>query len=151
MKNKGHLNLRTKIDLLKLSITTDFLAQLVFVFRVILHEINEILGKVSGFDQFRFGTEKSSETSDSSKEGVLMHIGSEDNGDETDDEERVPVPINPTTAPSTYKMVISIKLTNYDGENALLFYSKPLINPSLNIELSLESMMRIKKRILFVE
>ena len=37
------------------------------------------------------------------------------------------------------KMLISIKLTNYDEENALLFYSKPLINASLNIKLILES------------
>ena len=67
-----------------------------------------------------------------------MHIGSEDAmvmRRMMTMRNESPVPINPTTAPSTYKMVISIKLTNYDGENALLFYSKPLINPSLNIEL----------------
>ncbi|CAF4065238.1 unnamed protein product, partial [Rotaria sp. Silwood2] len=53
-KSKGHLNIRTKIDLLKLTITSDFLAQLVFVSKVIIHEINEILAKVSGVDQFQF-------------------------------------------------------------------------------------------------
>ena len=31
-------------------------------------------------------------------------------------------------------MLISIKSTNYDEENALLFYSKPLITASLNIK-----------------
>ena len=35
-------------------------------------------------------------------------------------------------------MPLSIKLTNYYEENSLLFYSKPLINASLNIKLSLE-------------
>ena len=80
------------------------MAQLVFVSRIILHEINEVLGKVSGFDQFRFGTEKSRETSDSSKEDVLMHIGSEDEGDE-----RVPVQINPPTTPFTYKIDILMR------------------------------------------
>ena len=79
MKSKGHLNLRTKIDLLKLTITVGFHAPLVSVSCVILHEINEILCKVSGFDRFRFGTEKSSETSNSPKDRVLMHIDSEDN------------------------------------------------------------------------
>ena len=75
MKSKGHLNLRAKIDLLKLTITVDFHAQSVFVSRVILHEINEILGKVSRFDQFRFGTEKSSETSNVSKGGRVLMVG----------------------------------------------------------------------------
>ncbi|CAF1288378.1 unnamed protein product, partial [Adineta steineri] len=38
-KPKGHLNLRTKIDLLKLTITADFLAQLVFVSKELINFI----------------------------------------------------------------------------------------------------------------
>ncbi|CAF4342789.1 unnamed protein product, partial [Rotaria magnacalcarata] len=65
-KARGHLNLLTKIDILKLTITADFLAQLVFVSKVIIHEINEILAKVSGFDQFHFRTNKNLRSSSSS-------------------------------------------------------------------------------------
>ena len=173
-KARGHLNLRTKIDLLKLTISADFLAQLVFVSKVIVHEINEILAKVSGFDQFRFGAEKNVAKSTSSK-APIMHVGSTDEEselDEDDDEdedgpEKDQQNVNRT--PFTYKIdifmkgfevigqtpsntivkcengdkkvPIVIKLTNYDEQNALLLYTKPLINALLNIKLSLGQLL----------
>jgi hypothetical protein len=170
-KNRGHLNLRTKIDLLKLTITADFLAQLVFVSKVIIHEINEILAKVSGFDQFRFGTNKNLRLSSSSTVPI-MRIGSndtdEDDDDDDDDEPGKDQQTTPTTV-FTYQIDISmkgfevigqtpsntivkvengdkkvpifIKLTNYDEQNSLLFYNKPLINALLFIKLSLGQLL----------
>ena len=87
-KTKGHLNLRTKIDLLKLTITADFLAQLVFVSKVIIHEINEILAKVSGFDQFHFGsTNKPPGRLSSTSTAPIMRIGSTDDTEDDDDDD----------------------------------------------------------------
>jgi len=155
-KPKGHLNLRTKIDLLKLTITADFLAQLVFVSNVIIHEINEILAKVSGFDQFHFkptNKDKNSKTT--------VDIDEDDDDDEQEDK--------PSTTLFIYKIDISIKgfevigetpsntivkfengdkkvpifikLTNYDEENSLLLHNKPLINALLYIKLSLGQLL----------
>ena len=165
-KNRGHLNLRTKIDLLKLTITADFLAQLVFVSKVIIREINEILAKVSGFDQFRFGTTKNLRLPSSSTV-PMMHIGSTDTEDE-DDEPEKDQQTTPNT-PFTYQIDISmqgfeiigrtpsntvvkvengekkvpifIKVTNYDEQNSLLFYNKPLINALLYIKISLGQLL----------
>jgi hypothetical protein len=151
-KPKGHLNLRTKIDLLKLTITADFLAQLVFVSKVIIHEINEILAKVSGFDQFHFGPTK-----------TMSGVDDEFDDDDDDEQEK------PSTTPFTYKIDISIKgfevigqtpsntivkfengdkklpifikVTNYDEQNSLLLYNKPLINALLYIKLSLGQLL----------
>ncbi|CAF1494530.1 unnamed protein product [Adineta steineri] len=95
-KTKGGLNLRTKIDVLKLTITADFLAQLVFVLKVIIHEINEILAKVSGFDQFHFGTTKDSCLSSSSTVPIIR-IGSTDTENEDDDERGKDQPTIPST------------------------------------------------------
>ena len=112
-KARGHLNLRTKIDLLKLTISADFLAQLVFVSKVIVHEINEILAKVSGFDQFRFGSEKNVSASTSSK-APIMHVGSTDEEselDDDDDDEDGPEKDqqNANRTPFTYKIDIFMK------------------------------------------
>jgi hypothetical protein len=112
-KTKGHLNLRTKIDLLKLTITADFLAQLVFVSKVIIHEINEILAKVSGFDQFHFGTNKNLRLSSASTPAPIMRIGSndserEDDDNEDDDEPEKDQQPTPTTL-FTYQIDISMK------------------------------------------
>jgi hypothetical protein len=156
-QTRGHLNLRTKIDLLKLTITADFLAQLVFVSNVIIHEINEILGKVSGFDQFNFKTTKDKNSK------TIINID-----DEEDDEED-----KPSTTAFTYKIDISgkgfevigqtpsntivkfengdkkvpifIKLTNHDEENSLLLPSKPLVNALLDIKLSLGQLLHTGK------
>jgi hypothetical protein len=164
-KSKGHLNLRTKIDLLKLTITADFLAQLVFVSKVIIHEINEILAKVSGFDQFHFRTNKTLPLSSISTVPI-MRIGTIDTEDEDDDDDEPEKDQQPTpTTLFTYQIDISmkgfevigqtpsnttvkvengdnkvpifIKLTNYDEEKSLLLYNKPLINALLYIKLSL--------------
>ena len=174
-KTRGHLNLRTKIDMLKLTITADFLAQLVFVSRVIVHEINEILAKVSGFDQFRFGASKSPRLSTSSTIPI-MRLGStdsEEEEDEDEDDDDDALGKDQQTSSSTlftYKIDISmkgfevmgqtpsntivkcengdirvpilIKLTNYDEQNSLLLYSKPLINALLNIKLSLGQLLQ---------
>ncbi|CAF3783166.1 unnamed protein product, partial [Adineta steineri] len=153
-KTKGHLNLRTKIDVLKLTITPDFLAQLVFVSKVIIHEINEILAKVSGFDQFHFGTTKHTRLSLSSKLSIIR-IGSTNTENEDDDEPKKDQQTILSTlftytkhismkgfevmgqTPSNTivkfengdkKVPIFVKLTNYDEKNSLLFYNKPLIN-----------------------
>ncbi|CAF1291838.1 unnamed protein product, partial [Adineta steineri] len=162
-KPKGHLNLRTKIDLLKLTITADFLAQLVFVSKVIIHEINEILAKVSGIDQFHFGPVKSM-----IKDKTLQSIS--DNEDGSDDEDEDDEQEKSSTTPFTYKIDISIKgfevigqtpsntvvkfenadrnlpmfikLTNYDEQNSLLFYNKPLITALLYIKLSLGQLLQ---------
>jgi len=167
-KSKGHLNLRTKIDLLKLTITADFLAQLVFVSKVIIHEMNEILAKVSGFDQFRFGATKHPRLSSSST-APIMHIGSTDIEDEDDDDEPEKDQQTTPTTPFTYKIDISmkgfevigqtpsntivkfengdekvaifVKLTNYDEQNSVLLYNKPLINALLYIKLSLGQLL----------
>jgi hypothetical protein len=172
-KNRGHLNLRTKIDLLKLTITADFLAQLVFVSKVIIHEINEILAKVSGFDQFRFGMNKNLPLSSVST-APIMRLGStdtEEEGDDNDDEGDEPEKDQQTTPTTVFtyqidismkgfevigqtpsntivkfengdkKVPIFIKLTNYDEENSLLFYNKPLINALLYIKLSLGQLL----------
>jgi hypothetical protein len=147
---KGHLNVRTKIDLLKLTITADFLAQLVFVSRVIIHEINEILAKVSGIDQFHFGPAKS-----------MMKDKIIDEDTEEEDEKS-------STTPFTYKVDISIKgfevigqtpsntivkfengdkkpifikLTNYNEVNSLISNNKPLINALLRIKFSLGQLL----------
>ncbi|CAF4740435.1 unnamed protein product, partial [Rotaria sp. Silwood2] len=87
-KTKGHLNLLTKIDLLKLTITADFLAQLVFVSKVIIHEINEILAKVSGFDQFHFKTNKNLRLSSSSGT-QFIGININDTEDDEDDDDDI--------------------------------------------------------------
>jgi hypothetical protein len=154
---KGHLNLRTKIDLLRLTITADFLAQLVFVSKVIIHELNEILSKVSGVDQFHFKSTKSTIKDKNFK--TTIDIDDDDEDDEDDEQDK------PTSTPATYKIDISIKgfkiigqtpsntivkvengdkklpifikLTNYDEQNSLLLYNKPLINALLSIKLSL--------------
>ncbi len=168
-KSKGHLNLRTKIDLLKLTITADFLAQLVFVSKVIIHEINEILAKVSGFDQFRFRTNKNLRFSSTST-APIMRIGSTDTEDDDDDDDEPEKDQQPTpTTLFTYQIDISmkgfevigqtpsntivkfengdktvpifIKLTNYDEQNTLLLYNKPLINALLYIKLSLGQLL----------
>ncbi|CAF4174678.1 unnamed protein product, partial [Adineta steineri] len=112
-KTKGHLNLRTKIDVLKLTITADFLAQLVFVSKVIIHEINEILAKVSGFDQFHFGATKHTRLSSSSTVPI-MRIGSIDTENENEDDDEdddEPEKDQQTTPPTlfTYKIDISMK------------------------------------------
>lgn len=166
-KNRGHLNLRTKIDLLKLTITADFLAQLVFVSKVIIHEINEILAKVSGFDQFRFGTTTKNLHLTSASTVPMTHIGSTDTEDE-DDEPEKDQQTTPNT-PFTYQLDISmqgfeiigrtpsntvvkvengekkvpifIKVTNYDEQTSLLFYNKPLINALLYIKISLGQLL----------
>ncbi|CAF1173365.1 unnamed protein product [Adineta steineri] len=107
------LNLYTKIDVLKLTITADFLAQLVFVSKVIIHETNEIIEKVSGFDQFHFGATKHTRLSSSSTVPI-MRIGSTDteneNEDEDDDDDE-PEKDQQTTPPTlfTYKIDISMK------------------------------------------
>ena len=160
-KPKGHLNLRTKIDLLKLTITADFLAQLVFVSKVIIHEINEILAKVSGFDQFHFGQTKSLVKD----KNVRSSVDTDDEFDDDDDDQRE----KPSTTPFTYKIDISIKgfevigqtpsntivkfengdkklpifikVTNYNEQNSLLLYNKPLINALLYIKLSLGQLL----------
>jgi hypothetical protein len=170
-KIKGHLNLRTKIDLLKLTITADFLAQLVFVSKVIIHEINEILAKVSGFDQFRFGTNKNVRLSSSSTVPI-MRIGSTDTEDEDEDDDDDEPEKDQQTTPTTLftykidmsmrgfeiigqtpsntivkvengdkKVPIFIKLTNYDEQNSFLLYNKPLINALLYIKLSLGQLL----------
>jgi hypothetical protein len=153
-QSRGHLNLRTKIDLLKLTITADFLAQLVFVSKVIIHEINEILAKVSGVDQFHFKPTKSM---------INEKNLDEDSNNDDDDEEKS------STTLFTYKIDISIKgfevigqtpsntivkfengdkkepiiikLTNYDEKNSLFLHNKPLINASLYIKLSLGQLL----------
>ena len=165
-KTRGHLNLRTNIELMKLTMTADFLAQLVFVSKVIINEINEILAKVSGFDQFRFGTNKNLRLSSSSTV-PMMHIGSIDTEDD-DDEPEKDQQTTPNT-PFTYQIDISmqgfevigrtpsntvvkvengekkvpifIKVTNYDEQNSLLFYNKPLINALLYIKISLGQLL----------
>ena len=146
LRPKGHLSLRTKVELLKLTITADFLAQLVFVSKVIIDEINEILGKVSGFDQFNFGPAKPTAN------------------DETLDEESEDDEEKSSMSPFTYKIDISIKgfkvigqtpsntmvkfengeqipifiiLTNYNEDNSLTSNNKPLINALLYVKLSL--------------
>jgi hypothetical protein len=162
-KSKGHLNLRTKIDLLKLTITADFLAQLVFVSKVIIHEINEILAKVSGFDQFHFGPTKTIIKDKNSRTIIDTDDDIDDDDDDDEEEEK------PSTTPFIYKIDISIqgfevigqtpsntivkfengenkvpifiKLTNYDEENSLLLHNKPLINALLYIKLSLGQLL----------
>jgi len=115
-KTKGHLNLRTKIDLLKLTITADFLAQLVFVSKVIIHEINEILAKVSGFDKFYFRTNTNHKNprSSSTSTAVIMRLAStdteeeyDDDDDDEDEREKDQQPTPPT--PFTYIIDISMK------------------------------------------
>ncbi|CAF1551159.1 unnamed protein product [Adineta steineri] len=108
-KTKGGLNLRTKIDVLKLIITVNFLAQLVFVSKATIHEINEILAKVSRFDQFHFGTTKYPRLSSSSSIVPIMRIDSTDTEYENDDDE--PKKDQQTTSPTlfTYKIDISMK------------------------------------------
>ncbi|CAF1031213.1 unnamed protein product [Adineta ricciae] len=156
---RGHLNLRTNIDALKLTITADFLAQLVFVSRVIIHEINEILAKVSGLNQFSFGPTKPIDKELKSK----SPIDSEEDLIDDDEQEKS------TRTPFTYKIDVSmegfevigqtpsntvvrfhngdknlpifVKLTNYDEQNALLFYNKPSINALLHIKLSLGQLL----------
>lgn len=146
IRPKGHLSLRTKVDLLKLTITADFLAQLVFVSKVIIHEINEILGKVSGLDQFQFGPAKS----------VANDQTLDEESEEDDDKSSI--------APFTYKIDISVKgfkvigqtpsntmvkfengekmpifiiLTNFNEDKTLTSNNKPLINALLYVKLSL--------------
>ncbi|CAF0842338.1 unnamed protein product [Adineta steineri] len=170
-KTKDHLNRRTKIDVLKLTIAADFFAQLVFVSKVIIHEINEIFARASGFDEFHFGT-TTKHTRLSSSTVAIMRIGSTDteneNEDEDDDE---PKKDQQTTLSTlfTYKIDISmkgfevmgqmpsttivkfengdkkvpifVKLTNYDEQNSLLLYNKPLIKTLLNIKLSLGQLL----------
>ncbi|CAF3397517.1 unnamed protein product [Rotaria sp. Silwood1] len=159
-QSKAHLNLRTNIDLLKLTITADFLAQLVFVSKVIIHEINEILGKVSGVDQFQFQTAES-KTKD--KDLTISDNNDNDFNEDEDEQEKI------STTPFIYKInismkgfqvigqtpsdtvvkfengdkkvPISIKLTNYDEQNSLLLYNKSLINALLNIKLSLGQLL----------
>ena len=170
-KTKGHLNLRTKIDLLKLTITADFLAQLVFVSRVIIHEINEILAKVSGFDQFRFGTNKILCLSSSSRLPIVGTHSTETEEEDDDDDDDEPGKDQQTTPTTlfTYKIDISmkgfevigqtpsntivkfengdkkvpifIKLTNYHEQNSLLLYNKPLLSALLYIKLSLGQLL----------
>ncbi|UJR36630.1 hypothetical protein I4U23_029350 [Adineta vaga] len=165
-KPKGHLNLRTKIDVLKLTITADFLAQLVFVSKVIIHEINEILAKVSGFDQFHFGPTKPIGKDRNSKSPPIDSDDElvDDDDDDDDDEQD-----KPTRTPFTYKIDISmkgfeiigqtpsntvvkchngdknlpmfVKVTNYDEQNSLLLYNKPLINALLYIKISLGQLL----------
>ncbi|CAF0906332.1 unnamed protein product [Adineta steineri] len=84
-KTKSRLNIRIKIDILKLIITVDFQAQLVFVSKGIIHEINEILAKVSRFDQFHFETTKHTRLSSSSTVPIIRS-SSTDTENEDDDE-----------------------------------------------------------------
>ncbi|CAF1362485.1 unnamed protein product [Adineta steineri] len=109
-KTKSHLNLRTKIDVLKLTIAADFLAQLVFVPKVIIHEINEILAKVSGFDEFHFGTTTKHTRLSLSSTAPIIRIGSTDteNEDHDDDEPEKDQQTIPSTL-FTYKIDISMK------------------------------------------
>ncbi|CAF4278876.1 unnamed protein product, partial [Adineta steineri] len=58
----------------------------VFVTTVIIHERNEIIEKISGFDQFHFGTTKHTRLSLSSKVS-FMRIGSIDTENENEDED----------------------------------------------------------------
>ncbi|CAF4131665.1 unnamed protein product, partial [Adineta steineri] len=95
-KTKDHLNLREKLDVLKLIITDDFLAQLLFVSKIIIHEINEILAKVSEFDRFHFGTTKHTSVSSSSIVPIIR-IGSTDTENEDDDERGKDQPTIPST------------------------------------------------------
>ncbi|CAF3490546.1 unnamed protein product [Rotaria socialis] len=160
-KPKGRLNLRTKIDLLKLTITADFLAQLVFVSKVIIHEINEILEKVSGVDHFQFKpTEVVPKTKRSKSADDII-----DNDINEDDDEEEKIPTTPfiytinismkgfevmgKTPSNTIvkfengdkKLPILIKLTNYDEQNSLLLYEKSLIKAALNIKISLGQLL----------
>ena len=148
-ETKGQLNIRTKIDLLQLTITADFLAQLVFVSQVIIHEINEILAKVSGSDQPRFSSIKPEKHSDTAV------FADEDDEDDKGSESapivyRIDVSIKGfkiigQTLSNTVvkfengdkKLPILIKLTNYDKQNSLVLYSKPIINAQLSMKLSL--------------
>ncbi|CAF1359860.1 unnamed protein product [Adineta steineri] len=109
-----HLNLHTKIDVLKLNTTADFFAQLVFVSKVIIHEINEILAKVSGFDQCHIGTTtKHTRLSSSSSAAAAAaatvpntRINSTDTENEDEDE---PEKDQQTTTLFTYEIDISMK------------------------------------------
>jgi len=146
-QTRGHLNLRSNIEILKLTITADFLAQLVFVSQVIIDEINEILAKVSGVDQFEFQPAKSAlkiehfndddedkppSTLFSYKIGVFMR-GFEVIGQ---------TPSNTVVKfeNGEKKVPIRIKLTNLDEENSLLLH-KPSINALLFIKLSLGQLL----------
>ncbi|CAF4845808.1 unnamed protein product, partial [Rotaria sp. Silwood1] len=112
-KTKGHLNLRTKIDLLKLTITADFLAQLVFVSKVIIHEINEILAKVSGFDQFNFKTNKNLRLSSLSSGTQFINMNKNniitDDYDYDDDDGQEKDQQTTSTTLFTYNIDISMK------------------------------------------
>ena len=149
-ETKGQLNIRTKIDLLQLTITADFLAQLVFVSQVIIHEINEILAKVSGTDQPRFISTKSVKHSDAAV------FSDEDDEDQEKGLESAPIVYRVDVTVRGFKIIgqtpsntvvkfengdkelpILIKLTNYDKQNSLVLYSKPIINAQLSMKLSL--------------
>ena len=162
---KGHLNLRPKIDLLKLTITADFLAQLVFVSKVIIHEINEILAKVSGIDHFQ--VEPSNTLTNKKSSISSTDINYDDNNADVN---KVDKQGETSAAPFTYKIDISIegfevmaqtpsntivrfengdkkqplliKLTNYDEQYSFLLYKRPLINALLYIKLSLGQLLQ---------
>ncbi|CAF0854040.1 unnamed protein product [Adineta steineri] len=131
-KTKGRLNIRTKIDILKLIITVNFIAQLVFVSKATIHEINEILAKVSGFDQFHFGA-------------TTKHTQNEN-----DDEPKKDQQTTPSTL-FTYTIHLSMKdfevmgqtPSNTIKQNSILLYNKPLINALINIKLGLGQLLQI--------
>ncbi|CAF3740732.1 unnamed protein product [Rotaria sordida] len=159
-QRKGHLNIRTNIDLLKFTITADFLAQLVFVSKVIIHEINEILGKVSGVDQFQATESKNNNNNLTTSDNINNDFNDDDNDDE---QEKISTTLfiykinisikgfrvigqTPSNTIVKFengdkKVPILIKLTNYDEQNSLLLYNKALINALLNIKLSLGQLL----------
>ncbi|CAF0951192.1 unnamed protein product, partial [Didymodactylos carnosus] len=85
-KTNGHLNLKTRVELLNLTITADFLAQLVFVSKVIIREINEILAKVSGIEHFHFLPAKQQPPT-TIKTAPIMKISSSGSESSTEEEE----------------------------------------------------------------
>jgi hypothetical protein len=147
-QRRNQLKLRTNIDLVKLTITADFLAQLVFVTRVIIHEIDEILAKVSGFDQARFSSTTDEQQSDRS---ISIDDHTSDNDEQTT---RISYYIDvfiegfkiigqtPSTTVVKFENEdrnepILIQLTNYDKTMSCVLHSKPIVDAQLNLKLTL--------------
>ena len=117
---------------------------------MIIREINEILGKVSGYDQQHFTSAVEENRS------VFTDNDQDDDDDDDKDQQTTPIVYKIDVTIKGFRVIgqtpsntvvkfengdkkhpIRIKVTNYDKENSFILYNKPIIHAFADMKLSL--------------